>query len=178
MIHKYEKILLNEFYLDIDDITIKRKKDGYLNRFKKDDVATVYLTGGVTSGGKPNTYYALHIPSTRSSIKATHLLYLLRNAHLPKNFIIDHIDGNALNDKRCNLRITNQQVNNCNRCKRSDNTSGITGIRWSNYHNHYVIRKTIKGKRISRSRKTLSEAIKVLESLSKMDTTYTKRHGK
>jgi len=169
-IHKYKEILLDEFYLDKDDITIRRTKNGYHNRFKKDDVVGYYKG--------PQGHNMVHIPKTRCSLKNSHLLYLLRKIPLPEQFVIDHINGDPADDHKNNLRIVNQQINNCNRCKRSDNTSGITGIHWSDYHQHYVIRKTIKGKRISRSRKTIKEAKLVLKELCKMDNTYTKRHGK
>jgi hypothetical protein len=172
-IHKYKNTLLEEFYLGEDDLTIYRAKDGYHGRFKKGDVAKTYQSGSLK-----NFYDMVHIPKTRKSIKVAYLLCLLRNTPLPKNPVIDHINGDTTDNRRENLRIVNQQINSCNRCKRSDNTSGITGIHWSEYHQHYVIRKTVKGKRLSRSRKTLQEAKQVLKELHNMDRTYTKRHGK
>lgn len=49
-----------------------------------------------------------------------------------KNFIIDHIGGNKTrNDNRkANLRVVTFQQNAMNRKKRSDNTSGVTGVSW------------------------------------------------
>ena len=170
-INEYRDKVLKYFYLGTDDITIHRACDGYHNRYKKGDIVSCY------SNGKQK-YPMIHLPKTRKSIKRCHLLCLLRGISIPEGSIIDHIDGDVFNDKRDNLRIITQAQNNKNRCKRSDNTSGITGIRWSDYHKHYVIRKTVNGKRISRSRKTLKEAKKVLQELQSLDLEYTKRHGK
>lgn len=157
-------------YLDVDDLTIRRKVDGYLNRYKKDDIVVPFVSS--------NGYLRLQIPKTRATINMAHTYYLLRKIPLPTKFLIDHIDGDKANHERDNLRIVNHKINNCNRAMRSDNTSGITGVQWSDYHQHYVIRRTIKGKRLSRSRKTIEEAKIVLAELCTMDDMYTERHGK
>ena len=165
----YESI--NEwFYLDQDDITIRRAKNGYFGRYNKDDIVKPYCN---TAG-----YLMVHLPKTRRSISFATLLCVLRGIPMPLGYDVDHIDGDTTNNARTNLRMVNRRLNNRNRCKRSDNTSGITGIRWSEYHKHYVIRKTIGKQRLSRSRKTLDEAKIVLQELCKMDATYTERHGK
>jgi len=170
--NKYKNNLINYFYLGNDDMTIYRSCDGYHGRYKKDEIVTCY-----TGNGK-QPYPMIHIPKTRRSLKRCHLLCLLRGVPVPENSLIDHIDGNIQNDHRDNLRVATYIINNKNRCKRSDNTSGITGIRWSSYHQHYVIRKTVNGVRISRSRKTIEKAKQVLKELQKLDSAYTQRHGK
>ncbi len=170
-VHKYERIFFEEFYLDTDDITLRRKKDGYLGRFKQHDIAKIFTDKG--------GYYRIQIPQNiRSTISIAALLCLLRGFTIPENHEVDHINGNRLDNRRENLRIVSRFLNNRNRCKRSDNTSGITGLHWSEYHQHFVIRRTINGKRISRNRKTLDAAKLVLQELCTMDNTYTKRHGK
>lgn len=165
---KYKHILLSEFYLDSEGI-VRRSKDGYLGRFEKGDKAKFFKHTG---------YWSIQIPSVRNTVKRSHLVLLLSGYELQSGEEVDHIDGNRDNDHPSNLRAVTRRVNACNRKKRSDNTSGITGIRWSDYHGHYVIRRTVDGKRISRSRKTLEEAIEVLEQLTQMDSSYTCRHGK
>ena len=44
---------------------------------------------------------------------------------------IDHIDGNRANNRIANLRIVNNQVNHKNMKRFSTNTSGCTGVSWS-----------------------------------------------
>ena len=168
-VNKYKDTLLEEFYLD-ENQEVRRRKDGYLNRFKKGDLAKFFLHN--------DSYLHIQVPKARATVKKSHLVLLLSNVDIPDDMVVDHIDGNKTNDILSNLRVVTTRQNNCNRPIRSDNTSGITGIRWSDYHQHYVIRRTVKGRRLSRSRKTLEEAIVVLEELNQLDSDYTDRHGK
>lgn len=57
-----------------------------------------------------------------------------------KNYIVDHIGGdNTRNDNRkSNLRVVTFKQNAMNRKRRTDNTSGITGVSWSDNENKWV----------------------------------------
>jgi hypothetical protein len=167
---KYADIILQEFELNNEN-QIVRVNDGYLGRYKKGDQVKPF----VTKFG----YAALQMPKNiRNTVPFHHIVWMVHNqTTIPDGLEIDHIDGNRLNNHISNLRLVDRKLNNRNRKKRSDNTSGITGIRWSDYHQHYVIRRTIGNKRISRSRKTLPEAIEVLEQLKALGDGYTANHG-
>ena len=54
----------------------------------------------------------------------------------PKGLMIDHQDGNGLNNRRNNLRLATSSQNNCNSRIRIDNTSGLKGI--------FLVKKTGK----------------------------------
>jgi hypothetical protein len=166
---QYVEVIKNEFYLDVDG-NVRRSNDGYHGRFTAHDIVTGFLT--------PHGYLRIQVPRHRATIHLAHVVLILRGIELPANAEVDHIDGNRLNNHPTNLRVVSRRENSCNRRKRRDNTSGVTGIRWSAYHRHYVIRRTVHGKRVSTSRKTLEAAKAVLQDLHKQDTTYTDRHGK
>lgn len=59
---------------------------------------------------------------------------------------IDHINGNTLDNRKKNLRITNYIGNNQNAKIRKDNTSGYRGV--YKYKNKYVSRIQYNGKRV------------------------------
>lgn len=46
----------------------------------------------------------------------------------PDGLFVDHINGNTLDNRRCNLRIATKSENGFNKVTRSDNTSGLKGV--------------------------------------------------
>ena len=159
---------LEEFYLD-STMTVRRKKGGYHGRFQKDDPAKFFM--------RSDGYWYFQMPRVRTTMKKAHLVYSLAYGQIPEGMDVDHMDGDRGNDHPDNLRLVTCTLNNKNRRKRSDNTSGVTGIRWSEYHQHFVIRRTVHGVRKSTSRKTMAEALDALAEMTALDHEYTARHG-
>lgn len=62
--------------------------------------------------------------------------------------IIDHINGNKLDNTKCNLRICTNADNQKNRTKlSSNNTSGYIGVYWNKQKNKWVSEIKSNGKR-------------------------------
>ena len=48
--------------------------------------------------------------------------------NVPKDMVVDHINGNTLDNRKINLRVVNQKDNHKNVKKKCSNTSGIRGV--------------------------------------------------
>lgn len=60
---------------------------------------------------------------------------------------VDHKDGDGWNNKWKNLRMATRSQNICNKHRRrSDNTSGITGVGWDSKYNKWWARITVNGR--------------------------------
>lgn len=61
----------------------------------------------------------------------------------PDGLIVDHINGNPLDNRKCNLRICTNQQNICNCDIPINNTSGCKGVYWSTTAKAWVAQVTI-----------------------------------
>lgn len=61
---------------------------------------------------------------------------------------IDHIDGNGLNNQRCNLREATHFTNRANQGLSSRNTSGFKGIYWNKKLRKWAAKIVVSGKQI------------------------------
>jgi len=61
--------------------------------------------------------------------------------------MIDHIDGNRMNNRIENLRPATKSQNGFNSKKRIDNTSGIKGVSWYKPYNKWVAYCYVMGKK-------------------------------
>lgn len=63
--------------------------------------------------------------------------------------LVDHIDGNMLNNQRANLRSANRQNNRYNMALRKDSTTGYKGVHWSKSKAKYEVYISKDGKRFT-----------------------------
>jgi hypothetical protein len=171
-VHKYREILLQEFYLDEDDVTVRRTHDGYKGRYKAGDAVKPYFAGR----GK---YPSVHIPKTKSSPVSLHqLIMLLRGIDVPEGMMIDHINGDVTDNTRSNLRIVSNKINSRNCKKRRNNKTGHSNISFNKQVGRYYVAFGHGSERLQKSAKTLEEAIQIKEEFKAtlLSQGYTVRH--
>lgn len=67
------------------------------------------------------------------------IVWYLHHGYISDELIVDHIDGNPLNNKINNLRLVSQEVNNKNHAKQKNNKTGITGVYYEKSSKRYRV---------------------------------------
>jgi len=72
------------------------------------------------------------------------VIFLMHYGYLPK--VVDHIDGDSLNDYPNNLRSATHSQNSFNSKKPHNNTSGVKGVYWNKANSKWLARINRQGK--------------------------------
>lgn len=64
----------------------------------------------------------------------------------PDGIDVDHIKGNRLDNRKCNLRLATRQQNLRNSKKRAGCSSRFKGVCWHNQNNNWRVRIKVDGK--------------------------------
>lgn len=141
-----------------------------------------------------NAYYETSLNGV--SLRVHRVVWEIHNGPIPEGLIIDHKDGNGLNNNISNLRLATYAQNAKNSKKRSHNTSGWTGVAkckkvasGKEYWYYTALWVDINGKqqKANYSIEKLGESTAFLlafshrqgamEDLHKQNAGYTERHG-
>ena len=123
----------------MEKITQERLK--YLMRYENGKLYWIrptanWMKSGVEAGFLVNTGYRLARVDGHS-IMLHRLVFLYHHGYTPE--IVDHIDGNKLNNHIENLRPATRAQNNQNARTRKDNKSGQKGVRWREDQQKWIV---------------------------------------
>lgn len=141
-----------EALIDDEDFSIVKKYEWHVCRVRKSE----------------KFYAHSHILINGKQTKQTMHRLIMGNADL----VIDHINGNGLDNRRKNLRFCKNGQNLCNRGPQKSNKLGIKNIWFDSDRERFCVDVSFDGKRVFRGRyKTLDQAI------VKRDEALLKFHG-
>lgn len=99
---------------------------------------------------KGNTVYAAR-NKKRPGVLHLHRIVLERVLARPLNDteMVDHINGNGLDNRRVNLRLATHSENLRNQRRSRDNTSGVKGVTWHKRYGKWYAQICCNGRRHS-----------------------------
>ena len=150
------------------------------------------IAGKVYGDDKKGYYYRVHINGRNYSNHR--VIWVLNGGKFGDGEVIDHINGNSLDNKINNLRVIERHLNNMNFKMYNTNTTGNTGVNlidngqgnfyymahWSNFDNK-VCRKYFSIDKLGimvAFRDAVIHRQKMIEELNSQGAGYTERHGK
>jgi len=91
---------------------------------------------GCIAGTKKQDGYK-RIGLNKKSYLNHRLIFLMHHGYLPK--VVDHIDGNTLNNNIENLREATHSQNQWNTAKNTNNTSGYKNVTWNQRKRKWLV---------------------------------------
>ena len=101
---------------------------------------------GLYTSDRHHTNYCMYYNPSNKTQKKLHRL--ITNAKTGE--VVDHINGNGLDNRKCNLRLTTQRGNNKNaRKRRNAKTSNYKGTHFSKGESKWKAQIQVDGKKMS-----------------------------
>lgn len=106
--------------------------------------------------GNVSTKGYLVVRCSGKTYQAHNLIWIWHFGAIPTGYVIDHKDRNPLNNRVENLRLATASDNATNKTRQSNNSSGVTGVRWHNLslnpmNGSYLGRVRSKGRTVNAS---------------------------
>ena len=136
--------------------------------------------GGISKSKKDNTsYFKTTVVVNGDIIPLTvhRIVWFLSYGKWPEG-LIDHMDGNGLNNRLDNLRDVTSTNNGRNSKLISTNTTGVSGVNWNKRDEKWFATKSVGGKSgYLKCSKDFFEVVCARKSWEYAEGNFTERHG-
>lgn len=113
------------YYDETSPSCLRHKND----KVRPNNLSVARKAGEVACSINSSTGYWRYLSSRYGDFAGHRIVwFLITGEDVPPDCLVDHIDGDRLNNKIDNLRLVSETVNLRNAVKYSNNTTGITGI--------------------------------------------------
>jgi hypothetical protein len=130
------------------DRVSKLRSGNNITRVRAGDIAGTTQSQGYRSVYMDNRQHLAH-----------RVIWLIVHGEWPPHQI-DHINGDRLDNRLCNLRAVRQHENMLNRGAQSNSKTGVKGVSWDKREQRFVVRLKVAGKYRSFGQyRTLEEAV-------------------
>ncbi|MDH0520871.1 HNH endonuclease [Achromobacter xylosoxidans] len=154
--------------------------------------------GGFNKAGKaagfrmvnPDGYQYWRVTVNGSPLPAHRIVWeLVSGEPIPAGLQVDHIDGNALNNRVENMRLVVPELNARNQKMPRTNRTGVTGVSYNRHYDSYVARCSLPSGRVSKTftvgvlgaEAAFEQACRwrkqMLDSANSQGAGFTNRHG-
>jgi hypothetical protein len=125
----------NLYKIDGDTLIFYNKKDNRELLFDVEDFDLIYTSAWYIHTNKKNGYEVVKASSGNLRGKSAHRVLM----NFPKNKLVDHMNGNTLDNRKSNLRITTSKVN-------SQNNPKAKGYYWNKQMKRWHVQIAVNGK--------------------------------
>lgn len=126
------KELLDEYFFEKDNRLYWRKLP------KRSKFHSGSMAGRIKRG-----YYVIKLFG--SEYLAHRCMYIMRGGHIPDDMLLDHINGNKLDNSPENHRLVTHYQNNHNRAVQKRSVSGVSGVTWHSKSQAWDVRVMVEG---------------------------------
>lgn len=114
-IYNQKNVKNGEFIVDLDDIELVKYHKWRLN----------------------HAHVCTGVPAYGTQRDLSHVILGITKQQCQGGVVVDHINGNAFDNRRCNLRVCKQSQNVLNKSFMSNNTSGFIGVTYRKDRDRY-----------------------------------------
>ena len=170
-------------------VKVNYNNEEFMNEFYYDETSPSFLrrfNGEIAGSIRKTKLHSWYVKFNGKAYAVHRVIWYIKHGSVSPDKVIDHIDGNSLNNNIKNLREVYQSENNKNHGIQSNNKTGTTGVYYETVSDRFIVTWSEQGVNRSKSFSVKKYGFDEAFSLAKQFrenklvelTGYSNRHGK